>query len=183
MVRMEGWHRTKPRPVEVELSHDFLLYRFFSNFQWRPIVARSGRNSKAHPITQGRRRNDRGEQWRCVGLRAGFCLWVMSSSVMNLLSPVAGIPVKSTLDNTSTVQYAGLMSQLSDKARSVVRDLDPSNDLSFLRVRSKKHEIMVAPEKDFLLIVIQNPTDWIRMQPTTQPGCLSPAVASVVRSF
>uniref|UniRef100_A0A182NSS8 Dynein light chain roadblock n=1 Tax=Anopheles dirus TaxID=7168 RepID=A0A182NSS8_9DIPT len=70
-----------------------------------------------------------------------------------------GIPVKSTLDNTSTVQYAGLMSQLSDKARSVVRDLDPSNDLSFLRVRSKKHEIMVAPDKDFLLIVIQNPTD------------------------
>lgn len=71
-----------------------------------------------------------------------------------------GIPVKSTLDNTTTVQYAGLMSQLSDKARSVVRDLDPSNDLTFLRVRSKKHEIMVAPDKDFLLIVIQNPTDW-----------------------
>ncbi|EAT43191.1 AAEL005354-PA [Aedes aegypti] len=70
-----------------------------------------------------------------------------------------GIPVKSTLDNTTTVQYAGLMSQLSDKARSVVRDLDPSNDLTFLRVRSKKHEIMVAPDKDFLLIVIQNPTD------------------------
>lgn len=70
-----------------------------------------------------------------------------------------GIPVKSTLDNTSTVQYAGLLSQLSDKARSVVRDLDPSNDLTFLRVRSKKHEIMVAPDKDFILIVIQNPTD------------------------
>lgn len=70
-----------------------------------------------------------------------------------------GIPVKSTLDNTTTVQYAGLMSQLADKARSVVRDLDPSNDLTFLRVRSKKHEIMVAPDKDFILIVIQNPTD------------------------
>uniref|UniRef100_A0A0K8TPR0 Dynein light chain roadblock n=1 Tax=Tabanus bromius TaxID=304241 RepID=A0A0K8TPR0_TABBR len=70
-----------------------------------------------------------------------------------------GIPVKSTLDNTTTVQYAGLVSQLSDKARSVVRDLDPSNDLTFLRVRSKKHEIMVAPDKDFILIVIQNPTD------------------------
>lgn len=70
-----------------------------------------------------------------------------------------GIPVKSTLDNTTTVQYAGLISQLSDKARSVVRDLDPSNDLTFLRVRSKKHEILVAPDKDFILIVIQNPTD------------------------
>lgn len=70
-----------------------------------------------------------------------------------------GIPVKSTLDNTTTVQYAGLMSQLADKAKSVVRDLDPSNDLTFLRVRSKKHEIMVAPDRDFILIVIQNPTD------------------------
>lgn len=67
--------------------------------------------------------------------------------------------MKSTLDNTTSVQYAALMGQLSDKARSVVRDLDPSNDLTFLRIRSKKHEIMVAPEKDFILIVIQNPSD------------------------
>lgn len=71
-----------------------------------------------------------------------------------------GIPVKSTLDNTTTVQYAGLISSLADKARSVVRDLDPSNDLTFLRIRSKKHEIMVAPDKEFILIVVQNPTDW-----------------------
>ncbi|KAL3287390.1 hypothetical protein HHI36_001863 [Cryptolaemus montrouzieri] len=70
-----------------------------------------------------------------------------------------GIPIKSTLDNTTTVQYAGLISSLSDKARSVVRDLDPSNDLTFLRIRSKKHEIMVAPDKEFILMVIQNPTD------------------------
>lgn len=36
---------------------------------------------------------------------------------------------------------------MSDKARSVVRDLDPTNDLTFLRIRTKKHEIMVAPGK------------------------------------
>lgn len=60
---------------------------------------------------------------------------------------MVGIPIKTTMDNTTTVQYAGLISQLSDKARSVVRDLDPSNDLTFLRIRSKKHEIMVAPGK------------------------------------
>lgn len=72
---------------------------------------------------------------------------------------ISGIPIKTTLDNTTTVQYAGLISSLSDKARSVVRDLDPSNDLTFLRIRSKKHEIMVAPDKEFILIVVQNPTD------------------------
>lgn len=59
-----------------------------------------------------------------------------------------GIPIKTTLDNTTTVQYAGLISSLADKARSVVRDLDPSNDLTFLRIRSKKHEIMVAPTRN-----------------------------------
>merc|ERR1712186_252802 len=58
-----------------------------------------------------------------------------------------GIPIKSTLDNPTTIQYTGLISGLTDKARSVVRDLDPTNDLTFLRVRSKKHEIMIAPGK------------------------------------
>ena len=66
-----------------------------------------------------------------------------------------GIPIRTTLDNSTSVQYSGLLHQLTAKARSVVRDLDPQNDLTFLRIRSKKHEIMVAPEKDYLLIVIQ----------------------------
>ncbi|KPP63924.1 dynein light chain roadblock-type 1-like [Scleropages formosus] len=70
-----------------------------------------------------------------------------------------GIPIKSTLDNSSTVQYAGLLHQLVMKTRSTVRDLDPQNDLTFLRVRSKKNEIMIAPDKDYFLIVIQNPSD------------------------
>lgn len=34
----------------------------------------------------------------------------------------------------------------------------PQNDLTFMRIRSVKHEIMVAPDKDFLMIVIQNPS-------------------------
>uniref|UniRef100_A0A8C5G2D2 Dynein, light chain, roadblock-type 1 n=1 Tax=Gouania willdenowi TaxID=441366 RepID=A0A8C5G2D2_GOUWI len=56
-----------------------------------------------------------------------------------------GIPIKSTLDNSSTVQYSALLHQLLMKARSTVRDIDPQNDLTFLRVRSKKNEIMIAP--------------------------------------
>nr|ACO13367.1 Dynein light chain roadblock-type 1 [Esox lucius] len=70
-----------------------------------------------------------------------------------------GIPIKTTLDNSSTVQYAGLIHQLVMKARSTVRDIDPQNDLTFLRIRSKKSGIMIAPDKDYFLIVIQNPSD------------------------
>ncbi|XP_071756157.1 dynein light chain roadblock-type 1 isoform X2 [Centroberyx gerrardi] len=70
-----------------------------------------------------------------------------------------GIPIKTTLDNSSTVQYAGLIHQLVMKARSTIQDMDPQNDLTFLRIRSKKNEIMIAPDKDYFLIVIQNPSD------------------------
>ena len=68
-----------------------------------------------------------------------------------------GVPIRSTLDAKLTLQYSALISQLAAKARSVVRDLDPQNDLTFLRILSKKHEIMVSPDKDFILIVIQDP--------------------------
>ncbi|XP_036415815.1 dynein light chain roadblock-type 1 [Colossoma macropomum] len=76
-----------------------------------------------------------------------------------IIANAEGIPIKTTLDNSSTVQYAGLIHQLMMKARSTVRELDPQNDLTFLRVRSKKNEIMIAPDKDYFLIVIQNPTE------------------------
>ncbi|PNG93947.1 Dynein light chain roadblock-type 2 [Tetrabaena socialis] len=55
-----------------------------------------------------------------------------------------GVPLRSTLDDSMTKQYADLIPSLADLARNLVRDLDPQNDLEFLRVRSHKHEIMVA---------------------------------------
>ncbi|CAE8594500.1 unnamed protein product, partial [Polarella glacialis] len=71
-----------------------------------------------------------------------------------IVSP-EGVPIRSTLDSKQSLQYSALISQLAAKARSVVRDLDPQNDLTFLRIRSKKQEIMVAPDRDYMLIVIQ----------------------------
>ena len=47
------------------------------------------------------------------------------------------------------------VTKLAKKARSVVRDIDPLNDLTFFRVRARKQEIMVAPDKHLFLIVIQ----------------------------
>jgi dynein light chain roadblock-type len=40
--------------------------------------------------------------------------------------------------------YASNMMSLSSQARGVIRDLNPKNELRFLRVRTKKQEIMVA---------------------------------------
>ncbi|KAK6185547.1 hypothetical protein SNE40_007755 [Patella caerulea] len=68
-----------------------------------------------------------------------------------------GIPIRSSLDNSTTVQFATLIHKLAQKARSAVREIDPQNDLTFLRIRSKKQEIMCAPGNEYLLLVIQKP--------------------------
>ncbi|MFN9897280.1 MAG: roadblock/LC7 domain-containing protein [bacterium] len=55
---------------------------------------------------------------------------------------------------------AASIAQLAMKARSVVRDLNPLNDLTFFRVRAKNREIMVAPSQEHLfLIVVQTIND------------------------
>ena len=56
---------------------------------------------------------------------------------------------------TTPQQIATAVTDLAKKARSVVRDLDPMNDMTFFRVRAKKREILVAPDKHLFLIVMQ----------------------------
>ena len=57
------------------------------------------------------------------------------------------IPIRSTLDEKMSKALATDITQLCGRARSAVRSLDPQNDLTFLRIRSKKYEILVAPDK------------------------------------
>jgi hypothetical protein len=70
-----------------------------------------------------------------------------NSSSQTSLSIISylGIPIRSNLDASITQQYAALIKSLSDKARSTIREIDPTNELVFFRMRTKKHEILVAP--------------------------------------
>ena len=61
-----------------------------------------------------------------------------------------GIPLKTTMDHGTTVHITCLIHDLVRKARNTVRELDSQNELTFLRLRSKKHEIMCAPGKYLL---------------------------------
>lgn len=69
--------------------------------------------------------------------------------------------VRSTLDNSATVQYIGMAKTLTNMARSLVRDINPQDDLAILRVRTKKSEIIIAPERtvdnrEYQVIAIQD---------------------------
>ncbi|KAK2166777.1 hypothetical protein LSH36_35g02082 [Paralvinella palmiformis] len=62
------------------------------------------------------------------------------------------------LINSTTTNYVTKVHQLVSAVRNSLHELDPTNDLSFLRIRSKKHELLIAPDKEYMLIVIQQPS-------------------------
>lgn len=43
---------------------------------------------------------------------------------------------------------------LAKKAEDIVTDLDPTNELTFLRIKTKNHEIMFTPDKEYYIFTI-----------------------------
>ena len=66
------------------------------------------------------------------------------------------MPIKTTMDNTSTVLYVGTAISLYERSQSMVRDIDPTNALRFMRIRTIKYELMVSVEEDYIVIAVQN---------------------------
>ncbi|KAH7827703.1 dynein light chain, roadblock-type [Monocercomonoides exilis] len=62
-------------------------------------------------------------------------------------------PVLLSKDN-----YAQCCTSLSSQARTAIRDLDPTDDLKFMRIRTRKTEIMIAPEQEYTIVCVQDPT-------------------------
>ncbi|TNJ27246.1 Roadblock-related dynein light chain [Giardia muris] len=68
-----------------------------------------------------------------------------------------GIPIRTSLDEEQATIYAGICSQLVMKGRALINAIDPSDELRLLRFRSRKYELLLAPDKGYVMIVIQNP--------------------------
>lgn len=74
-----------------------------------------------------------------------------------VINNIQETPVHSTFENTTTVQLIrNLVGGLVPAADSAIRDLDPTAKLTFLRIQTKKYELLVAPEEEFTIIVQQN---------------------------
>lgn len=61
-------------------------------------------------------------------------------------------------DKQKEENFARTVPQIGREARSMIKQLDPKNDLTFLRIRTTAHEILIAPDKEFYLCVLQNMT-------------------------
>ena len=65
-----------------------------------------------------------------------------------------GIAIRSTMSQNDTIEYGSLIAQFTSKAINFIESLHKGEEITFIRIRSKKHEIMIAPEKEFSLIVL-----------------------------
>lgn len=71
-----------------------------------------------------------------------------------MISPNTSEPV-STFNTTDAGMYSKNVQVLMELASSAVRDIDPEDEMQFLRIHTAKLEIMAARETDFLAIVLQ----------------------------
>ncbi|GAA5972196.1 hypothetical protein JCM3765_004407 [Sporobolomyces pararoseus] len=57
--------------------------------------------------------------------------------------------------------YAKAATRMVEAVGSDVRSLgeEQNDDLKFLRVRTKRHELMITPHEQYLLVVVQDPTN------------------------
>ncbi|CAL1541984.1 unnamed protein product [Lymnaea stagnalis] len=68
-----------------------------------------------------------------------------------------GLPLYTTMEITdSTDTQIKNIHELAIAARRMVRDLDPKDDLMFLRTSSSTFELLISPDTDFTVVVIQD---------------------------
>lgn len=61
-----------------------------------------------------------------------------------------------TMEHKDAVNFPGVMMPVIQKARQMIKALDAQNDFSALRLRSQKNEILVYPEREYTLFVVQS---------------------------
>ncbi|XP_054164896.1 dynein light chain roadblock-type 2-like [Oppia nitens] len=69
-----------------------------------------------------------------------------------------GVVIKATIPDSPDIQqlYGVTISQMVDRAKQALKDND---ELTFLKIKTKKHEFIVVPDKDYVLITVINPNE------------------------
>lgn len=68
-----------------------------------------------------------------------------------------GYPIKSSMNDSNTLEFIGLFGQLVDKVCKAITKCDTSDEMASLRIRTVKHEVLITPDDHFVFMVIQKP--------------------------
>jgi dynein light chain roadblock-type len=65
-----------------------------------------------------------------------------------------GRAIKIAMDKTLGLQYLDGIKILESMATALIRDINPKDSLRLLRIQSRKYEIVLYKEKEYMLILI-----------------------------
>ena len=68
-----------------------------------------------------------------------------------------GIPIRTDFSDEQTNLYCALVSQFLKRTDKVLGNILDDPKLESIRIRSKKNELIIAPEGDYVLVVVQDP--------------------------
>ncbi|MHC1592231.1 MAG: roadblock/LC7 domain-containing protein [Candidatus Helarchaeales archaeon] len=71
-----------------------------------------------------------------------------------IVTNTEGLPISTTYETEKTEKIAALITSLVGKARSVVNELDEGT-MSFLTITTLEGEVLIAPEDEYILIVLK----------------------------
>ena len=66
-----------------------------------------------------------------------------------------GLPYKTSFKEAETIHYAGLVTEFTKKCKASLEGLLSNEPISTIRIRSHKNEIIIAPDNDLILVVVQ----------------------------
>lgn len=67
-----------------------------------------------------------------------------------------GVAVRTTMNDFDTINKGSLITQFIDNASLTIKKLHPEEEITFIKIRSSMYEIMIAPDRDFSMIVLQD---------------------------
>eukprot|EP01059_Diplonema_ambulator_P017514 TRINITY_DN2952_c0_g1_i2.p2 TRINITY_DN2952_c0_g1~~TRINITY_DN2952_c0_g1_i2.p2 ORF type:complete len:116 (+),score=15.28 TRINITY_DN2952_c0_g1_i2:38-385(+) len=89
---------------------------------------------------------------RIAGHKGVLCLLVVNPKDGTIWKSCVSAPQQ--FDEKKLAFHAEKLHSFVSLARSIVRTLDVHNDLMFLRLRSKKHEFVISPEKGTFVLLL-----------------------------
>ena len=75
----------------------------------------------------------------------------------DILVSSGGASGNAPAENQDKPKQAKYLKQVIETATKFIHCLDPEDAVSFVQIRSKQHEVMLAPHNDYILAVLQDP--------------------------
>ncbi|XP_039482655.1 dynein light chain roadblock-type 1 [Drosophila santomea] len=72
----------------------------------------------------------------------------------------SGHPVMSTMARNDAVQFSGPFQAIRGRLERGMSNIDPTDELLIMRVRTRTNEVLLVPDSKITIIVVQNARDY-----------------------